>query len=194
MNQRLGVYRKIAAVRTERELEDALAEVRDRYGPPPPSVQNLAAYGRIRVLADRLRVDTIDREGHAIVFKFRPDATVDPARLVNLLKRRPDIQLTPPTVLKLDLKHAAVAPKLVVRPNRADTLKQVGQATQNRQGKQPLGRSAEPSWWTKRATAGEVKAGFTKENLTRTAKEDPLVQGGLFDRTLGLLQELTDDV
>ena len=31
-----------------------LAEVRDRYGPLPDSVLNLADYGRIRVMADRL--------------------------------------------------------------------------------------------------------------------------------------------
>lgn len=195
MNQRLGVYRKIAAVRTEAELEEALAGVRDRYGPPPPSVLNLAAYGRIRVLADRLRVDTIDREGHAIVFKFRPDATVDPARIVNLLKRRPDVQLTPPTVLKLDLKQPAVAPKLVARPNQPVSSGRPGMMPPGRQGRPGLGRSTDqaPSWWTKRATS-EVKAGFTKENLTRQAAEDPMAQGGLFDRTLGLLRELTDDV
>jgi transcription-repair coupling factor (superfamily II helicase) len=195
MNQRLGVYRKIAAVRSETELDEAMAEVRDRYGPPPPSVLNLAAYGRIRVLADRLRVDTIDREGHAIVFKFRPDATIDPARLVNLLKRRPDIQLTPPTVLKLDLKQPAVAPTLGVRPSLVEAGRRASQAAQNQPRGGRLGRSTEhgPSWWTKRATAGEVKPGFTKENLTRQAKEDPMAQGGLFDRALGLLMELQDD-
>src|SRR5688572_767168 len=32
MNQRLMVYRKVAAARTDRELETVLAEVRDRYG------------------------------------------------------------------------------------------------------------------------------------------------------------------
>jgi transcription-repair coupling factor (superfamily II helicase) len=195
MNQRLGVYRKIAAVRSEVELESAMGDVRDRYGPPPASVLNLAAYGRIRVLADRLRVDTIDREGHAIVFKFRPDATIDPARLVNLLKRRPDIQLTPPTVLKLDLKQSAVAPSLGIRPSLVDAGRRAGARVNNQPRGGRLARSTEsgPSWWTKRATAGEVKPGFTKENLTRQAKEDPMAQGGLFDRTLGLLLELTDD-
>ncbi len=115
MNQRLGVYRKIAAVRSEDELDREVDEVRDRYGPLPVSVENLVTYARIRVLSDRLRVETIDREGHAVVLKFRQDASVDPARLVNLLKKRPDVQMLPPAVLRLDLKHtggAAMAPVL----------------------------------------------------------------------------------
>ena len=63
MNQRLMVYRKVAAARTEAELSRVVDEIRDRYGAPPASVLNLAEYGRIRVMADRLGVESIDREG-----------------------------------------------------------------------------------------------------------------------------------
>ena len=44
MNQRLGVYRRLAAARTEEALEDAVDEVRDRYGPPPESVRTWRRY------------------------------------------------------------------------------------------------------------------------------------------------------
>jgi hypothetical protein len=193
MNQRLTVYRKIAAVRTEEELEQQLEELRDRYGPPPPSVLNLATYARIRVLADRLRVESIDREGHAVVFKFRPDAPVDLTRLLNVLKRRPDTQLIPPTVLKLDLKQPMVAPdlgrqRMTASPpaGRADALRRAGRLGQTAESKRGT------SWWTKRAQETEVTPGFTKENLTRQAKEDPGAKGGLFDRITNLLIDLTD--
>ena len=89
MNQRLMVYRKVAAARSERELDRALDEVRDRYGALPDSVLNLAEYGRIRVLADRLGVDTIDREGRLVVIKFRPQAKVDPVRLIKVVHEHP---------------------------------------------------------------------------------------------------------
>ena len=78
MNQRLMVYRKVAAARDESELDMALEEARDRYGAPPPSVLNLAEYGRIRIMADRLGVDTIDREGRLVVIRFRPQAKSRP--------------------------------------------------------------------------------------------------------------------
>src|SRR4026209_2624503 len=72
MNQRLMVYRRIASARTEQELERAVEEVRARYGPLPTTILNLADYGRIRVMADRLGVETVDREGDRVVFRFRP--------------------------------------------------------------------------------------------------------------------------
>ena len=75
MNQRLMVYRKVAAARTETgAARRRSTRLRDRYGPPADSVLNLAEYGRIRIMADRLGVETIDREGRLVVIKFRPHA------------------------------------------------------------------------------------------------------------------------
>ena len=106
MNQRLMVYRKIAATRTEKDLDKVLEEIRDRYGPLPSSVLNLAEYGRVRVIADRLGVDTIDREGKIVVIKFRPQTRVDPMRLVKVVHEYPGATLVPPSSLKLDLDAA----------------------------------------------------------------------------------------
>ena len=106
MNQRLMLYRKIAAARREDEIDRVLEEAADRYGPPPASVLNLADYGRIRVMADRLGIETIDREGRIVVLKFRPQAKVDPVRLVALVRQRPDLTLVPPAALKLNLDGA----------------------------------------------------------------------------------------
>ena len=74
MNQRLMLYRKVAAARREEEIDRVLEEAADRYGPLPDSVLNLADYGRIRVMADRLGIESIDREGRTVVIKFRPQA------------------------------------------------------------------------------------------------------------------------
>ena len=57
------LYRKVAAARRDEEIDRVLEEAADRYGPLPDSVLNLADYGRIRVMADRLGIDAIDREG-----------------------------------------------------------------------------------------------------------------------------------
>ena len=47
-------------------------------------------------MADRLNIEKIDREGRTVVLKFRPQAKVDPVRLVSLVGRRPDLTLIPP--------------------------------------------------------------------------------------------------
>jgi len=182
MNQRLMVYRKVAGTRNEKELEATLDELADRYGPPTDSVLNLAEYGRVRIMSDRLGVDTIDREGRLIVIKFRPQARVDPVRLLKVVHAWPGAVFVPPVSLKLDLDVAATR----------DSGFGIGKDKQDRIPK-PGSRSPaakESSWWTARATAGEVTAGFTKEDILRRPKQNPRAEGGMFSRLEELLAVL----
>jgi transcription-repair coupling factor (superfamily II helicase) len=184
VNQRLTVYRRVAAVRNEPDLDRIMDEVRDRYGPPPDSVLNLAEYAAIRLMADRLRVESLDREGQVVVLKFRPDARLDPALLLRVIQARGDVVLLPPATLKLDLKAAERRPdsKLERAPlGRADR-------KPPRKGGDPV---AGGSWWAARARAGEVAPGFSRTEIMRPAKEDPRAEGGLFVRVSGLLRELS---
>jgi hypothetical protein len=57
-----------------------------------------------------------------------------------------------------------------------------------RKGADPV---AGGSWWAARAQAGEVKSGFTKDEIMRPATEDPRAEGGLFVRVSGLLRQLS---
>src|SRR5262245_32865894 len=188
MNQRLMLYRKFAAARRDEDIDRALDEAADRYGPLPDSVLNLADYARIRVMADRLGLESIDREGRIVVLKFRPQAKVDPVRLVALVRQRQELALVPPAALRLNLDMAdGSSPQFQKR---------------SPSGHQPSGsRSATrgarrqvtaPSWWTARALAGDVKPGFTKEEMTRPVRENPRAPGGLFEHVGGLLSELLD--
>src|SRR5438093_10009336 len=109
-------------------------------------------------MADRLGIETIDREGRVVVLKFRPQANVDPVRLVSLVRQRPDLTLVPPAALKLNIEEA--------RGSRLE-------AGQTRPSSQPPAASprksgsrsaAAPSWWTARALEGAVTPGFTKKD------------------------------
>jgi hypothetical protein len=51
--------------------------------------------------------------------------------------------------------------------------------------------SGEGSWWTARATAGEVKPGFSKEEILRKPESNPRAEGGMFSRLEGLLRALS---
>jgi transcription-repair coupling factor (superfamily II helicase) len=216
MNQRLMVYRKIAAARTERELDTAMDEVRDRYGSPPASVLNLAEYGRIRIAADRLGVDTIDREGRLLVIKFRPTARIDPVRLVKVVAELPGATLVPPVSLKLDLEVPLDGGAHRPRPVQAPPIKEIqpahpltpwirtpdGRLKHVPASSQPVSRlppgargpegrgDRGQSWWTARATAGEVTPGFTKDEILRRPDTDPRAEGGMFARLEGLLRAL----
>jgi transcription-repair coupling factor (superfamily II helicase) len=190
MNQRLTVYRRMAAVRTPEELDRLMDEARDRYGPPPASVLNLAEYASIRLMADRLGLESVDREGQTVVLKFRHDAKVDPAVLFRVVRERADLTLIPPTTLKLDLRGVAapapVAASAVRAPQPAPG-RPAGRPAQKKGGDPVAGGS----WWAARAKAGEVTSGFTREEIMRPTKEDPRAEGGLFGRVGGLLRELS---
>ena len=182
MNQRLSVYRRIAGARADGPLDAILSEVRDRYGPLSPALLNLEGYAKLRIAADKLRVESIEREGAFVAIKFREKADIDPVRLVNLLKRRTDIQLVPPSVLRLSLLPPTVAPRLGGRPGGVPRTKPPSAAT-------PL-PGASSSWWTARATTGQVVPGFTKQEILKELPPDPRAPGGLYERIGGLLTEL----
>ena len=225
MNQRLMVYRKIAAARTERELEGAIEEIEDRYGAPPASVLNLAEYGRIRIMADRLGIDTVDREGRLVVLKFRPTAKVDPMRLLKIVGETPGATFAPPVTLKLDLEAPLEKPKPAAPPAPRQDVPGRGpsgpaggpwqRTSDGRLRHVPAGPSGgggrkdpltggtrapegfrapggqQTSWWTARATAGEVTAGFNKDEILRKPEADPRAQGGMFSRLETLLRSLS---
>ena len=177
MNQRLSAYRRMASARTIEEVQAVFDELQDRYGVPPASVRNLAQYARIRLLADRIGLESVDREGSIVVLKFRQDARVDPARLPQLIQSRGDLTLVPPGALRLDLsKPAEAAPELAPKGRRP--------------GERRVGVSSTTSWWTARATS-DVEPGFTREAILAEAPPDPAQPGGLFDRVGEVLGQLS---
>jgi transcription-repair coupling factor (superfamily II helicase) len=193
MNQRLMLYRKVAAARRDAEIDRVLDEAADRYGPLPESVLNLADYGRIRVMADRLGVESIDREGRTVVLKFRPQAKLDPVRLVALVRQRPDLTLIPPGGLKLSLDGARDSglgtPKA---RQKTAPIPEPRTPAPGKGGKKS--QAPAPSWWTARARTGEVTPGFTKAEILKPAKDDPRAPGGAFERVGQLLSELLGEM
>jgi transcription-repair coupling factor (superfamily II helicase) len=196
MNQRLMIYRRMAGARSEDEIGRIVDEVRDRYGPPPTAVLNLADFARIRVLADALGVETIDRADSSIVVKFRQKTKVDLTQVIALVQERGDLQLIPPSALKLDLKwrdpSTQVAAPSSPQPSLRTPVKSpLQRASEQRKGAiRPAKTQRKPSWWTARATAGEVTPGFTKAEILKKAPEDPRAPDGVLNKVTELLEDL----
>ena len=192
MNQRLSAYRRMASARSLDEVDRLLEELQDRYGPTSASVLNLAQHSRIRVIADLIGLDSVEREGGTVVLKFRQDAKVDPAVLLNLVKTRPDLTLLPPAVLRLSLAGIkdAGGPFSDSEKRTPGVLNRRRQAERGRQASE---RSGGRSWWTARASSG-VAPGFSRESILAEAPEDPSAPGGLFERLGELLDQLSQSL
>ena len=110
MNQRLMIYRRIAAARGEDELTRIMEEIAGSIRAAPVPVLNLADYGRIRVMADQLGIESIEREGAVVAIRFREKAKVDPDSGGHPGAGTRDLQLIPPVTLKVDLKKPSTPP------------------------------------------------------------------------------------
>ncbi len=104
-NQRLRMYKRVAGVESESQLEDVAGELGDRYGTPPPPVRNLLDYATLKLLSQRLGVAQIERRREAVSIRFTEKAQVDPDRLARFVASQAGSQFTPAGVLKFLLKE-----------------------------------------------------------------------------------------
>ncbi len=104
-NQRLRMYKRVAGVETEAQLEDVAGELGDRYGAPPPPVRSLLEYAVLKLLSQRIGVAQIERRREAVSIRFTENASVDPERLARFVAGEPGSQFTPAGVLKFNLKE-----------------------------------------------------------------------------------------
>jgi transcription-repair coupling factor (superfamily II helicase) len=104
-NQRLRMYKRVAGVETEAQLNDVAAELGDRYGTPPPAVRNLLDYAALKLFSQRLGVAQIERRRDAVSIRFTEKATVDPERLARFVHAEAGSQFTPAGILRFGLKE-----------------------------------------------------------------------------------------
>jgi hypothetical protein len=101
-------------------------------------------------------------------------------RLVKVVAGWPGAMLVPPVSVKLDVEAPVTATPPVQRQP----------ATKKTDRRGSRGESSAGSWWTARATTGEVRPGFSKEEILRRPEADPRAEGGMFARLAGLLEAL----
>jgi transcription-repair coupling factor (superfamily II helicase) len=98
--QRMRVYRRLAQVATAEDAAQLLAELEDRYGPPPPAVRQLAEFSRVRAAAEALLIESVERRQGLVNLKFHPHSPVSPGLLMEFLRSTPGAQFTPEGVLR----------------------------------------------------------------------------------------------
>ena len=74
---RLGAYRQLANAEDEEELDSILRSLKDRYGPAPDQLDNLAYSLRVKLRGQRMGLRAVIAEGHDIVIRVDPQRFLD---------------------------------------------------------------------------------------------------------------------
>jgi len=102
-NQRLHHYKKLAAARTEAEI-DAIAEtMADMFGAPPTNVEVLCAEHRLRIYLASLRILSAERERGRLNLRFHEKAAVDSEMVLRWVTEARDIQVSPEGMISLPI-------------------------------------------------------------------------------------------
>lgn len=88
-SQRIGAYKRIAAISTREELYDVYDEIEDRYGTVPQEVHNLMEVSLIKAMAQQCGVTEIIGNNVQIVFKFDRDNMPEPQKLIEAVTAKP---------------------------------------------------------------------------------------------------------
>ena len=100
LHVRLALYRRLADIQDDAEIDAFGAELVDRFGPTPEEVGQLLQLTQIKALARKANVEKVDSGPKGVVFGFRDNEFADPSGLVKLIgqegslaKVRPDFKV-----------------------------------------------------------------------------------------------------
>jgi transcription-repair coupling factor (superfamily II helicase) len=88
---RLSLYRRLSEISTSQEREGFAAELIDRFGPLPDPTKQLLEVTAIKVQCKALGIEKLDAGDKGAVFAFRQDTVLDPARLMEIVRSRPNV-------------------------------------------------------------------------------------------------------
>lgn len=83
--QKLDVYKRIAAIESEEEMDDMMEELIDRFGDIPKKVQQLLHIAALKGLAHEAYVTAVEQKGEAFKFTMYEKAKIDVQKIPSLL-------------------------------------------------------------------------------------------------------------
>ena len=125
--QRMDLYRRIAAIRGQEDASDLLDELLDRYGEPPKPVYALLDVAMLRANAARAGVSDISQDGRQIKFVLADFSAEAIASLVSSAKYRRKLVINAGEVPSLTLTLQPKEPVLETALELAEDLRLASQ-------------------------------------------------------------------
>ncbi len=89
INTRLSMYKRIASVGNEDQLNELKVELIDRFGLLPDAAKHLLEVAKMKLRGGSLKVKKVEAHEKGGYIEFYPDADINPAFLVKLLQAQP---------------------------------------------------------------------------------------------------------
>jgi transcription-repair coupling factor (superfamily II helicase) len=109
VHTRLNLYKRLATADKPEQIDLLLEEITDRFGKLPAQGQTLFDTHRLRVLARPYGVQKIDAGPKVMSVTFRPQAPVDPQRIIQLVQKNRVIKLAGNDKLRIEREISAAA-------------------------------------------------------------------------------------
>ena len=84
--QKLDIYKRIAGIETEEEMDDMIEELIDRFGDIPRKVQKLLAIANLKAMAHRLYITAVEQKGEEYRFTMFEHARIRTEKIPKLLE------------------------------------------------------------------------------------------------------------
>ena len=96
LSVRLALYRRLAEIEDEREIEGFAAELVDRFGPLPKEVEHLLQIVAIKSLSRRANVEKVEAGPKGVVLAFRDNMFPNPEALIGFIREQsPGVRIRP---------------------------------------------------------------------------------------------------
>ena len=100
LHLRLSLYRRLATLASEADIESFAAEMIDRFGPLPSEAEELMQLVAIKILCRQAHVEKIEAGPKGVIVSFRGNSFANPQGLVRYVaeqgqqaKVRPDMKI-----------------------------------------------------------------------------------------------------
>jgi len=112
--EKMEVYKKIASVTTQEELDQVHLELQDRFGPLPEAVHSLLSLAEIRIICRDLSIAALRERGGTVEIEFAKVSVVSAEKVVRLIQESAgNVKLSPqrPNVLLLKSEKIGLSEK-----------------------------------------------------------------------------------
>ena len=104
--QKISIYKKISALKTQEEKQTLTNELKDRYGDLPTPVEMLLEIAAIKQLCQKLGITAIVAGGSRIKVTFdEHKPRIDVAKFIETIHQNPQLELRPPAQLLVSVNN-----------------------------------------------------------------------------------------